>query len=104
MMEHIEHLERLVHLLIEYIITLSKPMRKIMTQLDDLTQALATLQADVTTQIAAVATEVSALQAQIAALQAANPGIDLGPLITQANAIDAAVKAATPAAPATPAP
>lgn len=68
-----------------------------MTQLDDLTAAVAKAQADFNTFSTNVSTKVAALQAQIAALQAANPGVDLTAVIASVNALDAAVVAATPA-------
>lgn len=65
-------------------------LERIMTQLSDVTNALATLAADVTAETAAV-------QAEIAAIQAANPTVDLSGVLTSIQNIDAAVKAATPA-------
>lgn len=73
---------------------------KQMTQVSDLTEAVAKLQGDVNTMTTAVAAEVASLNASIATLQAgANPP-DLTALIASVNAIDAAVTAATPVAPA----
>ena len=70
-----------------------------MTQLSDLTDAVAKLQADVTTMTTAIAAEVVALNAEIVALQNANPTIDLSAVIASIATIDAAVTAATPVAP-----
>jgi hypothetical protein len=69
-------------------------LEKIVTQLDDLTAALATATADTQKLITDVAAKVTALQAQLAAATAANPGVDLTAAIASANAIDALVKAA----------
>ena len=69
---------------------------KIMSELSDLKDSMATLSSDVNTFITNIEAEVSSLQAQIAALQ--NQGgataQDLIDLKAQADAIDAAVKAA----------
>jgi len=65
-----------------------------MTQLDDLTAALATATTDTQKLITDVGAKVADLQAQLAAAIAANPGVDLTAAIASANAIDALVKAA----------
>ena len=70
---------------------------KIMSQLSDLKDSLTKLGTDVSTFITNIEAEVAALQKQIADLQAAGGGAtaqDLVDLKTQADAIDAAVKAA----------
>ena len=68
-----------------------------MGELSDLRDSMNTLKDDVNTFIASIEAEVAALQKQIADLQAAGGGAtaqDLIDLKSQADAIDAAVKAA----------
>jgi prophage DNA circulation protein len=70
---------------------------KIMSELSDLKDSMATLSSDVNAFISAIEAEVASLQAQIVALQNAGQGAtaqDLIDLKAQADAIDAAVKAA----------
>lgn len=68
-----------------------------MSELSDLKDSLATLSADVNTFISGIEAEVKSLQDQIAVLQQGGGGAtaqDLIDLKAQADAIDAAVKAA----------
>jgi len=77
----------------------------IMTQIADLTAALATLQNDTSTALTDISAQVANLKAQIAALSGTTPtDTDLQPLIDQVNAIDASIKAADPGTTPTPAP
>lgn len=80
-------LDQVALTIVLHLLSQTKDIKKIMTQLDDLTSAVATLQADVTKGIAD-------LQAAIAAAQSANPTVDLSGVIAAVNAIDAQVKAA----------
>ena len=80
---------------IEYI--LFKLGGTIMSELSDLKASMSSLSDDVNTFITGIEAEVAALQKQIADLQAAGGGAtaqDLIDLKAQADAIDAAVKAA----------
>jgi hypothetical protein len=85
--------------------TLDHYLRMNMAQVADVEAALASIQTDLTTLINSVSAEVTAFNTKITDLQAqiaaggSITAAQLDPLITHAQAIDAAIKAATPATP-----
>lgn len=96
----IEQQKRIISLLKDndvFLRSLHHKVNRIMAQIDDLTAALAQATTDFNTFAADVTSKVADLQAQIAALQAANPGVDLSGVLASAQALDAAIVAATPA-------
>jgi peptidoglycan hydrolase CwlO-like protein len=85
------------------LIALNHRLDKLMASVADLSAELDTVKADLAALISGVGTEVGSLQSQIAALQAqiaSGTGItaaQLDPVLASAQAIDAQIKAATPA-------
>lgn len=88
----------------ELLLLIARQQEKTMSQLDDLTAAVAQATTDFQTYQTDVTAKLTDLQAQIAALQAANPAVDLTGVTAAVTALDGAIKGAdsavTPAAPA----
>jgi hypothetical protein len=74
--------------------SIHRKLETIMTQLDDLTAALAAANADTQKLITDLGVKITALQTQLAAAAVAAPSVDLTAAIASANALDAIVKAA----------
>ena len=82
-----------------------KHLERIMTTLDDLNTAVATVTADFNTFATDVQTQVAGLQAQLTALQGGSTPVDLSGPIAALGTLDTTIKAAIAATqPAAPAP
>jgi DNA anti-recombination protein RmuC len=81
----------------ELLVLLIKRIDHMSVTLDALNAAIAQATTDTATLLADIQTQITALQAQITALQGSQTTVDLSGPLAAIQALDATVKAATPA-------